>query len=346
MSQDMSDQFLAMEAEELEKSLKGKLAGPNGKMWLAALGRFLRGENPWVVEFPTWKIVTLGRHRTSRSYVSAVEAVVRTMGDWMPALIEKAPPSQGQVRLGLVALTPADLGLPPRVTRKQIYDAALARGLALCPAEVGPALREQYTEQPEDEELLVAMEPIKNSVGTPVVFNLGRHGDALCFRALSGSPGIQWAPRFRWVFVCSRLSGHILDFDTLPYIPNGWSIHPEDQLASRLTGGWELDTSKIELHLDSGQQGNGLIKGGDLKGALEGKKVLPAHILDCLIRCPDMIPDSWRWKAIFFWGTVYRTHEGDPCVRYLRWSGRMWTWHYYWLDCQWDVRGPAAICMS
>jgi hypothetical protein len=41
-----------------------------------------------------------------------------------------------------------------------VCDAALKQGLALCPTEVALALREQYADQPEDDFLVIATEPI------------------------------------------------------------------------------------------------------------------------------------------------------------------------------------------
>ncbi|HWB05617.1 MAG TPA: hypothetical protein VG796_21540 [Verrucomicrobiales bacterium] len=43
-----------------------------------------------------------------------------------------------------------DLGFPQGSTMPQLHEAAAARGLTLCPMELGPHLRLQYLDQPED----------------------------------------------------------------------------------------------------------------------------------------------------------------------------------------------------
>lgn len=138
----------------------------------------------------------------------------------------------------------------------------------------------------------------------------------------------------------------ILDFDTDPHIPEGWSIHPEDQIASRLTGRWELDVSKIGLHLDAGQKDGKATKGHGLKPRLEGQPVFPAHVLDHWIAHPDTIPEALKGKLLFFWGTIYRGSDGDLCVRCLDWDGGRWRWDYRWLDSRWLGHVPCAVSAS
>jgi len=134
-----------------------------------------------------------------------------------------------------------------------------------------------------------------------------------------------------------------LDFDADPHIPDGWSVRPEDQIASRLTGSWELDISKIGLHLDTSQQGDKFIEGYELKKQLEGQKVLPAHVLDELLEHPELIPESFKDKSIFFWGTIYRGSDGMLCVRYLGWYSGGWYWDNYWLGSGWEDHEPCAV---
>ena len=137
-----------------------------------------------------------------------------------------------------------------------------------------------------------------------------------------------------------------IDLDVDPFIPKGWEFRAEDQLDSRVRGTITFDPDRIELHLDPGQKDGQSIQGNELRKALEGQPVLPAHILDFLLENPHLIPESWKSKAVFFWGTIYRDSNGYLCVRCLDWDGERWDWRYYWLDYQWDSSAPAALFAS
>ena len=137
-----------------------------------------------------------------------------------------------------------------------------------------------------------------------------------------------------------------IDFDVDPFISEGWSIRPEDQIQSRLKGRWELLIDKIKLYLDSSQTGDKTVRGDKLKDLLEGQPVLPAHVLDYLLEHPDLIPESWKGKPIFFWGTIYCSSDGSLCVRCLYWDGGRWYWGNRWLDYVWFDYDPSAVCAS
>lgn len=138
----------------------------------------------------------------------------------------------------------------------------------------------------------------------------------------------------------------ILNFDTAPFIPSGWEVRQSDQIKSRVKGMWEVLVSKIALHFDPGQQGGKAIQGHNLKKKLEGQPVLPAHVLDYLLAHPELIPESWKGKAIFFWGTIYRNADGDLYVRFLYWFGDRWAWGSYWLGSDWGGNNPCAVSAS
>ena len=87
---------------------------------------------------------------------------------------------------------------------KDIIVKAKEFGLELCPAELGVQLRLQYNDQPNNEWLRVAMEPIVDSGGGLHVFHLGRNASELWLRRGSGSPGVVWSADSKFVFVRSR----------------------------------------------------------------------------------------------------------------------------------------------
>ncbi|MDO8633009.1 MAG: hypothetical protein Q7K38_00455, partial [Candidatus Wildermuthbacteria bacterium] len=79
---------------------------------------------------------------------------------------------------------------------------------------------------------------------------------------------------------------------------------------------------------------------------LAGKPVMNANVLDYLLKNPHLIPDEWKGKYLFFWGTVYRGSVGCLYVRYLCWRGVRWGWDCRWLGSGWDGRYPAALRAS
>src|SRR3989344_5319984 len=78
---------------------------------------------------------------------------------------------------------------------------------------------------------------------------------------------------------------------------------------------------------------------------LQGEPVLNANILDYLLANPQLIPEEWKGKAVFFWGTIYRYRHsyGHLFVRYLYWDGEQWLWDYRWLDFDFLGGHPAAL---
>ena len=104
----------------------------------------------------------------------------------------------------LVEMSVAALGFD-RSTR---YDAICARalelGLELCPAEVGPQLRLQYTDQPMNSYLRIAMKAISDRGGDPRVFRVDRVDDDLWLYTDYGKPFYVWGTDFRFVFLRPR----------------------------------------------------------------------------------------------------------------------------------------------
>jgi hypothetical protein len=130
---------------------------------------------------------------------------------------------------------------------------------------------------------------------------------------------------------------HLIDCDSTPFIPNGWSVEEHKK------GGFlKFDPAKISLYL-SKKQKKGSIGGHDLRKNLADKPVMNANILDYLLAHPELIPEEWKGKYIFFWGTIYRRSDGRLYVRCLDWDGSEWVWHFYWLDGVFFSADPAAL---
>ena len=124
-----------------------------------------------------------------------------------------------------------------------------------------------------------------------------------------------------------------------PFVPKNWKVE-EHQLGSQL----QWDPDRVSLFLCEEQKG-GSIEGRKLRQKLQGEPVLNANILDYLLANPQLIPEEWKGKAVFFWGTIYRYRHsyGHLFVRYLYWDGEQWLWDYRWLDFDFLGGHPAAL---
>jgi len=151
---------------------------------------------------PVWRQVKIGTHKSNAELRSALVNGKFQISSWGGDILNKTDVATEPTELPLVLVSGEDLGLKGTPTRKQIFDAALATGiLDLCPAEVGPQLRLQYTDQPKGEWNPVAMEPITDSDGDLELFYLEHDDGGLWLDADDGYPDIQWCASNRWVFV-------------------------------------------------------------------------------------------------------------------------------------------------
>lgn len=132
-------------------------------------------------------------------------------------------------------------------------------------------------------------------------------------------------------------SEHLIDCDVAPFIPDGWTVEEH-----KLGGQYKFSQDNISLYL-SAKQNKGSIEGNKLRKELADKPVLNANVLDYLLAHPEVIPEEWKGKYLFFWGTIYRNSRGDLCVRYLYWYGSQWYWLYRWLDDDFDSDNPAVL---
>lgn len=186
-----------------------KLSGEEGEQWLRDLGKFLRKQNPWEAprDWAVWLTLKLGIDpKTADAICADLKAAECFVSDWAKDLLGKKAFvdsfASEEMDVELVVASVADLGFKNGATRKDIYERAQDLGLDLCPAEVGPALRKAYKDQPKGEWLLIAMEPIAGSNGFLSVFDVWRDGDGRRYLyASSGRPGLEWSADYRWVFL-------------------------------------------------------------------------------------------------------------------------------------------------
>lgn len=107
---------------------------------------------------------------------------------------------------------------------------------------------------------------------------------------------------------------------------------------------WKKDG--MSLYLSEKQRNGNYIGGNDLRKELESQPVLNATVLDYLIEHPELYPEDWKGKYIYFWGTIFRDSDGDLCVRFGCWSEGRVVSDCDWLDDVWGGRRPAASLAS
>lgn len=81
-------------------------------------------------------------------------------------------------------------------------------GLDLCPPDVGPHLRLEYTDQPPGERLYVAMKPITGSDGEPRVFVIAHDSAGLSLDAARARSDDKWAMDDTFVFCLGQSTSH------------------------------------------------------------------------------------------------------------------------------------------
>lgn len=133
---------------------------------------------------------------------------------------------------------------------------------------------------------------------------------------------------------------YLVDLDADPFLPDGWKVE-EHQKGGQI----KYDSTKVRLYLSRKQQNGKVIDGNELRKELKSQKVMNANLLDFYLKNPHLIPEKWKGKAVFFWGTIYRGADGYLDVRCLYWRSGRWHWLYDYLDDEFSG-GPAAVSAS
>lgn len=150
-------------------------------------------------EFAVWKTVKLGTCETLDEYRKALKKAGYRIGDWGNDILGRINCVQLETEADLVVLSVKELGYDGAYY-KDICDRGVEMGLELCPAEVGPALRLSYKDQPRDEWLRIAMEAITVTGGDRLIFAVGCDRGGLWLRG-DGHPVVFWRADGRFVFV-------------------------------------------------------------------------------------------------------------------------------------------------
>ena len=133
----------------------------------------------------TLATVKLGVHKTYDTYHALLGADV---SEWAEDIRKKTPFSQTPTDLNLVMVSVEQLGFDEAIQFNFICRCIMKLGFDLCPAEVGPALRLIYQDQPRNESLIIAMEALTASDEHPRVFGVVHDGDGLWLDSYYGRP--------------------------------------------------------------------------------------------------------------------------------------------------------------
>ncbi|MDE2000947.1 MAG: hypothetical protein KGI60_00060 [Patescibacteria group bacterium] len=182
------------------EAIVNKLGGMEG------VKRFLAGELELVEAakpaFPTWRTVKLGTGlKTATDFRSALMMHGYEVSVYANNLLDKVAVANQEIDVNLVDVSAAELGFPRGATRAEIYRRAHKRGLELCPAEVGPQLRLQYPDQPDNEWRLIAMKPLNGSGRDFSTFVVTRIGPNRWLNDFLIDPARVWNAAARLVFV-------------------------------------------------------------------------------------------------------------------------------------------------
>ncbi len=195
--------FLAMVAQNMPEMSSDVMQG-----WIQnpkALKKVLAPLCPPEQGFAIWKTIKLGTGlKTADDFRVAIKAAGMYIGDWGNDILGKHAftARSEETEVELVVASVAELGFKDGATRKDIYVRAQELGLDLCPPEVGPQLRLQYTDQPKGEWLVIAMEPMIDSDDSRGLFNVKRSGDGEQYLdGFYGYPGCVWPADVRFVFL-------------------------------------------------------------------------------------------------------------------------------------------------
>jgi hypothetical protein len=147
---------------------------------------------------------------------------------------------------------------------------------------------------------------------------------------------------------------HVIDLSAPARLPFNFAtneVHHGDGVVKleRREDDLYLGGKKISLFLSKKQQPGGSVDGYDLRKELEKRDGnLSAKVLDYLVDHPEFWPESWKKDKygktirVFFWNDIFRSLDGDPCVRYGIWSDGKVLSHHHWLEHDWTSNDPTA----
>jgi hypothetical protein len=141
--------------------------------------------------------------KTAEQYITDLEKDGHEVTSYAKDILSKANLEAGKgQKIKLIIPSNKSLGFPQGATRAESKQRAIELGIAneTLPAIIGPELRKQYTDQPNPSYILIDMDSITDSDGSPDVFNVRSYGAVSYLDAYDGRPGRRWRDSSRWAF--------------------------------------------------------------------------------------------------------------------------------------------------
>ena len=179
-----------------------KLGGKEG------IEKFLRDETKVVevevTEFPEFMTIKIGTHDSVDELRQSLKDKGNRISSYGNDILGKIALAETETEVTLHSATVKELTGKDVASNREINEAIRSKGYDLCPAEVGPQLRLQYSDQPSGEYLRVAMEPIADSDGDLFIFDVNHAYDDRWLDSDGGHPDDRWNGDNRFVFVSRK----------------------------------------------------------------------------------------------------------------------------------------------
>lgn len=141
--------------------------------------------------------------KTGDEYTKELKKEGNKINDHAQDILNKLETLKQNESIDLVSFSVKQLGFPKGATLQEIYNKAKEFGLELCPPQVGPELRLNYKDQPDNEYLKIAIELLSDRDGDPVLFSVERVFSEPRLYNYRGRLDDPWHSTTRFVF-CSR----------------------------------------------------------------------------------------------------------------------------------------------
>jgi hypothetical protein len=142
--------------------------------------------------------------KTPEQYETELTQNGNKISNYAKDILYKMQPLENNETIDIVSFTVAQLGFESSVTYAEIKQRALQLGLQLCPPQVGPQLRLDFTEQSQNTYYTIAMEAIPDRDGRPALFPVNRDELGDWLSRGRGHEADQFNPGSQFVFCSSK----------------------------------------------------------------------------------------------------------------------------------------------